>query len=372
MKKLIAISLIAVMLFALCSCQVSVSTNESSDTQNNGESTTETSKESSGGTEETETETEGPAPAEIMYEAVPMPNVKADRIEYFPSDLGYEFFIYQVDGKYGTIGADGKVISEPVFSSASYYYSEDNKIIAEYVDGNFNDFRYIDKDGKIVKSEYYGWGMEAFASVYWYNGAPLLFGSDAGIVKYSQKAYTAYGINRGVLGNQLYFFSPEAIAVKELESYKVNDNGYGFSIETKYKTDRYALMDSLTGKLLTGFIFDDVFSDVSFNGAIAVKLGDMWAYANEKGEVFTEYKFTPADIIEQYDWEKNDGSIIEIEEFYMPVNGYIVTRNDNGFGLIDTSGKTIIENSFEFVSQVNPNGQFWILDDGVWSICTIK
>lgn len=377
MKRIAVFALIITLVFSLFSCGVEVETDATESGTTDVTPVLVDSDSETGPESETlpESESESENVPDALIEITPMPDVKADRIMYFPSDLGYEFFVYATDEGFGTIGADGKVISEPKFNTTTYYYDAQGngqKYLGEYVDGDFNNFQFINSEGKFEKKEYYGWGMEVFGSVYWYNGAPLLFDSENGVVKYSKDAYLSYGYCRNYLGNAEFFFAPAIAAVKEIESYTIDDSGYSAKINVKYKSDRYGLFDVLTGKMLTGFIFDNVSNDVSVNGAIAVKLGDKWAYVDDSGSFITEYKYLAGDVIETYDWDKNDGSMIEVEQMYMPVNGYIVTVNENGYGLIDVTGKTVVENKYDFLSQVSGQNQFWILDDGVWSICEIK
>ena len=80
MKKLVAIALIALMLFALCACQVSVTNNEGTETAKNEQPSSDTAKESADTAKDTTPDTDEPTPAEALFDAEPRPGVIADRI----------------------------------------------------------------------------------------------------------------------------------------------------------------------------------------------------------------------------------------------------------------------------------------------------
>ena len=203
---------------------------------------------------------------------------------------------------------------------------------------------------------------------------PLLCDNWEGVIPYTAETMLMYSYVRGLLDNYVYFARPAVKAVKELSSYKIVKDEYGNDVFTKtYKSDKYALLDIKSGKLLTEFIFDDVYSDIDVDGVIAVMRDGKWGYADSKGNMLTALIYDAPDTIDEYDYDKNDGSFRIRERLYLPSNGYITTYTINGgYGLISAKGETVVENKYEFVSQVNEYGEFWICEGGSWSLAKIK
>lgn len=53
---------------------------------------------------------------------------------------------------------------------------------------------------------------------------------------------------------------------------------------------------------------------------------------------------------------------------YTAVNGYIAVLKDGKWGLIDTKGNTVVGATYDGISQVNPDGMFWLKENGMWSL----
>lgn len=53
---------------------------------------------------------------------------------------------------------------------------------------------------------------------------------------------------------------------------------------------------------------------------------------------------------------------------YTAVNGYIAVLKDGKCGLIDTKGNTVVGATYDGISQVNPDGMFWLKENGMWSL----
>lgn len=379
MKRIILATVAIIMTLSLVSCSFG-SISIVSDTSSESGADTAKGDDTGRSTEsESDPETE-PAPAGLFYSVKEFSTVKADRIQFYPNDIGANCFVFVKDGSYGTIDSEGKVITEPKLDAIDYQFLSADKALNErrfvggYVGTNIEKFYAIDAYGELKETEVYGFGIESFADLYWYNGMPLLNDSWEGVIPYTAETMLSYACVRGLLDNYVYFVKPAVKAVKELNSYKLVQDENGNTVFTKtYKTDKYALFDVKSGKLLTEFIFDDVYSDVEVDGVIAVKRNGKWGYADSKGNMLTALIYDAPDTIDEYDYDKNDGSFRIRERLYLPSNGYIVTYTINGgYGLISADGETVVENKYEFVSQVNEYGEFWICDGGVWSLAKIK
>ncbi len=372
-KNLIALALALILALSLFSCTIKIerddvtseSTNEIEKPETRPAPVTES---------ETEEETKPDVPESYVYSMNGMPDVKADRIQYLPTDLYQTYFVFQKNGSYGTIDSRGKTISDAKYDNLTYNFScsiekyNNIKTVGAYIGDKYY---VIDNEGTFIPCEWYGWGIESMAEVYWYNDGPVMFDNWEGEMTYSAKAYCSYAHCRSILGNSLYFVEPRVIAIKELSKYSMKESEFGYmEIEKTFKSDKYALFDVASGKLVTGFDFDETCSDISVNGVMAVKSDGKWAYITEAGTLITDFVYDAPDQIEQYD---SEGKPHLVDTLYLPVNGCIVTYTINGgYGLIDTNGETILDNKYQFVSQVNTQGVCWVQSGNSWNVCIIS
>ena len=382
MKRFLLLLTVIALVLSLVSCSfgnISIVSDTSSVDDTSADTAIGTDTEKATESDRTK-ETEPVQPAELPYTATEITSVKADRIQYYPNDIGMNCFVFVSDGAYGTIDSKGEIITEPKLSSPTYQFLSSDKTLNErrficgYVGTNIEQSYAFDKNGELKAIDVYGFGIESYADLFWYNGMPLLYDNWEGVIPYTAETMLVYSYVRSLLDNYIYFAKPVVKAVKELSSYKIDKDEYGNAVFNKtFKSDKYALFDIKSGKLLTEFIFDDVYSDIDVDGVVAVMRDGKWGYADSKGNILTPLIYDAPDTIDEYNYEKNDGSFKIRELLYLPSNGYIVTYTINGgYGLISAKGETVVENKYEFVSQVNEYGEFWICDDGVWSLAKIK
>ena len=158
---------------------------------------------------------------------------------------------------------------------------------------------------------------------------------------------------------------PKVIAIREVTSFKKEDNMGNEEYVPVFKSDKYGLFSFDKNEMLTDFIYDECVGPI--DGVFAVRKGDKWGYGTETGKERTGFVDDAANgRVEEYD------KIYKYNEMYLPVNGYIVTVKDGKYGMIDTDGKTVLENRYGYISQVSGNGVFFMLDGDVWSRCVMK
>ncbi|MBR2526442.1 WG repeat-containing protein [bacterium] len=141
--------------------------------------------------------------------------------------------------------------------------------------------------------------------------------------------------------------------------------------------DKYGIIDK-TGKVLVDFKYDYIFDDEKKSGLYQVKIGDNTGYIDIKGNVAVPVKFkrigmfsenlAPA-TINNLDW----GYINKKGETVIPFkytkaspfkNGYAVVCKDDKCGVIDKTGKVVVDIKYEHVNNELTMGLFAVKSNG--------
>lgn len=367
-KSVILRILAALTVFALILCAGGCGSVDNSEEKSSKASQTE-----SGGKTDTSSEAEKP------FTSAEISDLKAEKIDYYYSaDMDYSCFVACVDGKYGTMDDKGVMIADPVLPKPYFtvnYYSEvskpdDSQYKCVLWCNNGEGMIVFAEDGGLLECQQIPMGIEDDATVYWMNSKPVmvLSGGDIGIVECSREEYYKYGTN--VYNSKAYMNHPgviesKIIPVREISDLKRDDSTGNTYYSPVFKSDKYGLFSFDKNEMLTDFIYDECVGPI--DGVFAVRKGDKWGYVTETGEKLTGLVYDVANVrVNEYD------SSYKYNEMYLPVNGYIVTVRDGKYGMIDTDGKTVLENRYGYISQVSGNGVFFMLDGDVWSRCVMK
>lgn len=290
--------------------------------------------------------------------------IEADSIQYYNCSESGNFAVIEKNGKYGIIGYDGNLILPIKYDRISRGggYSYDFLLITESQDSWGS---YVDKDGNIA----YGYpdGGDVRPSSYWYDGGVVIFNADSDVMKLEEflnhEWYSDRGLKTaGLVLDLREWNSDRLFPVQKISGY-TNHNGYYH--EPHIDTMQFALMDMNTHKLISDFIYEGVddYNGVS-EGLLAVKKDGKWGFVNEEGTVVVDCLYDPYESYTSYG---------ETYEFvYTAVNGHIAVLKDGKWGLLDTQGNTVIEASYDGISQVNPDGMFWLKEKGEWSLYQIN
>lgn len=305
--------------------------------------------------------------------------LKAETVDYYYSkDMNYTCFFACVDGRYGTMDDKGIMIADPIFEKPYFsmaYYCESEKpdvSIFKWVlwCNNGEEIIVFNKDGGLIACQQIPTGFVGTASVYWMSGKPVMAvdNMEPGTSECSFEAY--YDNETYLFKNAAYMNYPGAekskiIPIREVTSFTKVDNMESEEYEPVYKSEKYGLFSFDTNKMITGFIYDECKGPI--DGVFAVRKGNKWGYVTESGKKLTDLVYDVANVhVDEYDAQYN------YNEMYLPVNGYIVTVKNGKYGMIDTLGKTVLENRYGYISQVSGNGVFFMLDGDVWSRCVMK
>lgn len=290
--------------------------------------------------------------------------IEADSIQYYNCSESGNFAVIEKNGKYGIIGYDGNLILPIKYDRISRGggYSYDFLLITESQDSWGS---YVDKDGNIA----YGYpdGGDVRPSSYWYDGGVVIFNADSDVMKLEEflnhEWYSDRGLKTaGLVLDLREWNSDRLFPVQKISGY-TNHNGYYH--EPHIDTMQFALMDMNTHKLISDFIYEGVddYNGVS-EGLLAVKKDGKWGFVNEEGTVVVDCLYDP------YESYTSNGETYEF--VYTAVNGHIAVLKDGKWGLLDTQGNTVVEASYDGISQVNPDGMFWLKEKGEWSLYQIN
>ncbi len=367
-KSVIQRILAALTVFALILCAGGCGS-----VDNSKEKSSKASQTESGGKTDTSSEAEKP------FTSAEISDLKAEKIDYYYSaDMDYSCFVACVDGRYGTMDDKGIMIADPIFEKPYFsmaYYCESEKpdvSIFKWVlwCNNGEEIIVFNKDGGLIACQQIPTGFVGTASVYWMSGKPVMAvdNMEPGTSECSFETY--YDNETYLFKNAAYMNYPGAekskiIPIREVTSFTKVDNMESEEYEPVYKSEKYGLFSFDTNKMITDFIYDECVGPI--DGVFAVRKGDKWGYVTETGKELTGFVYDAANVrVEEYD------KIYKYNEMYLPVNGYIVTVRDGKYGMIDTDGKTVLENRYGYISQVSGNGVFFMLDGDVWSRCVMK
>lgn len=274
--------------------------------------------------------------------------VEADSIQYYNCSESGNFAVIEKSGKYGIIGYDGEILLpieyDEIYQGRGHSY--------DYLWASKGDYFYsIDVNGKAEESWGYP-GGDVDPDAYWYNGQLTVFMPAEGVIGGLEEL-------SWIAIEQRSWEKNAVLPVQEMSGIKQEPWGP----MAKVDNNNYALLDTSTGKLVSDFIYSGFDSGNGFSeGILAIKKGDKWGFVDTKGNEVTDFIYDP--------YEQND--VYEDMEYkysiFTAVNGYIAVFKDGKWGLIDIQGNTVVETSYDGISQVNPDGMFWLKENGTWSL----
>ncbi len=293
-------------------------------------------------------------------------DINADTIQYYNCATSGNFAVIERDGKYGIIGYDGKIILPIEYDSISRGagYGYDYLIVGKYLDDYYQSewSGYVDKNGQL--QEGYPNGGDVCPSAYWYGERVVIFNADFDIMELDEFLNDEWysGLKTpGLVLNFREWNSDKIFPVQKISGYT---NHGGYYHEPHFDTVQFALMDMSTHKLISDFIYENIDDYNGFSeGLFAVKKNGKWGFVNESGAVVIDFLYDPYESF-TYDEET-------FEFIYTSVNGYISVLRNGKWGLIDTQGNIVVETIYDGISQVNPDGMFWLKENGRWSLYKI-
>ena len=305
---------------------------------------------------QTQATVEKEEPVVVRGEFVLEPSVEAEKIYYYQTTQPCDFAVIETETGVGLIDYSGNLILPPT----QYYIDPSQTVLGgtevrlRAVDSDGNEY-WVRTDGSLENAYVNGWGGSQGAQIWWdeEKNEPVLFIFSGSAWK-SYFSYQTYNANvkpyfhLGVLVPE----APTVMAVKSITGYEIDESGRP-SVENE--SDRYGLLDLVTGEMLTDFIFEKAGSLGTINGVIALKKDGKWGYYNEAGEQLTDFVY-------------DDSGENVSEEMLPALNGYVIVTSGGCKGLIDTAGNTVLSPVFEDLSQVNPNGMLWVKQDGKWGV----
>lgn len=321
------------------------------------ESTVETTAPQSG-TEEAPNVTEQ---LELPSKKVVLSGIEADSIQYYNCAKSGNFAVIEKNGKYGIISYDGSMLLPVSYDriSPGSGYSYDFLIAAEDLD-DYSEWCYVDKYGQLQVG--YPDGGDVKPSSYWYDGGVVIFNAGPNMMTLEEfledELYGSSGLKTPGLVLDLRAWNNDHIfPVQKISGYI--DHG-GFQ-EPHIDTVQFALMDMETLELISDFVYEDI---DDYNGAseglLAVKKDGKWGFVDESGTVVIDFLYDP--------YERYTSYGTTYERVYTAVNGHIAVFKDGKWGLIDTQGNPVVEAVYDGISQVNPNGMFWLKENGTWTL----
>lgn len=311
----------------------------------------------------------GDTEADSVFSVIPvLSGIEADSIQYYNCSESGNFAVIEKNGKYGIIDYDGELILpisyEGIYRGGGYAY---DFLVIEMDDDYWNN--YIDANGEIQRG--YPDGGDVKPSAYWYKDSIIILNDGSGVMTLEEfindGAYGSYGLKApGLVFSLRAWNSDKLFPIQEIDSYtSYSSHGYVYHIEPHLTSNQFAFMDMETCELISDFVYEDIdnYNGVS-EGLLAVKQNGKWGFVNESGEAVIDFLYEPYEIITYY----GDTT----ESVYTAVNGYITVLKDGKWGLLDTQGNIVLETAYDGISQVNPDGLFWLEENGSWTLYKIE
>lgn len=290
--------------------------------------------------------------------------------------------MYKSGNKYGFVDKTGKEITTAIFTSAKDF-TEEGVAAVEFL----GKWGYIDKTGKPVIAPKFDYGFSFFSGVASV-GKGVKIDNDTGDIyegkfrlidktgKYLSKEYdmiydNSKGVNIVKLEGRYSLINETGKEITPLDYTMIYEETEGVFSAQKY--DGAILKEGYidkTGKEVIPFIYDEAFS---FEGGSAVvRYEDGYGLINKKGESLINKKH------EKITYTEDRQYLITLDGEEYDENGE--TINPGYCGLIDKSGKTILEPKYdsvygmsEGIAAVSKNGKSWyVYEDGKEMNCIIK
>ena len=292
----------------------------------------------------------------------------ADSIRYYEAADGYDLVVVGKNGKLGVMDYNGNLVTAMRFYSMNIEPTEpngDETKIFGYC-GCVTEF-WIETDGRETEKGPGESGRATGADVYWMDGAPVMFDWDEGLVEFSYEKLKSYRCAKNVLGMYTNRVA-DVIPVNGISSYSENVSPDGEKTYSVVISEpKFALLDTRTGKLVTDFVFDG-YGGLGFSeGVLPVRKDGKWGYVDESGRMLTDFIYDESlPPVYSSDEEPDPEGMM-----YSALNGYVVVRKGDKWGLIDFQGNTVFDVKYDGFSQADPKGRIWVMSDGKWTLVTL-
>ena len=311
-----------------------------------------------------------------------------------------QFPLVHINGKFGYIDANGKIVVKPQFVLASYFFDEG---LAAVTVGD--KWGYIDRNGKSIVKPIFStitpfhnglasvqvndkWGCidrtgqfkieprfklplkfsDGLALLSIDNGSSYLYGyiNDAGKVVIKPQFHSAYSFSEGLAAVKIgdkFGYIDRSGKVKIEPQFELGSQ-FQAGIASVKTVDGWGYIDK-SGRFIIKPQFDNVaLVDNSANfsdGRSVVKIGDRWGYIDRTGKIIIKPQFDDAknfvngmasiEIAGEIGWIDLSGKIVIKPQFFIAkdfVDGMALVRVDGKWGWIDRTGKFAIKPQFDY------------------------
>ena len=290
-------------------------------------------------------------------------NVQADSIRYSKGTVNYQVAVIERDGKCGLIDFEGRIVLPIEYHTIELNeteYGAKTALLRAYKT-EWGESVFLEADGSVSPIEPGGWGHNPRPHVYWDGEKPIVWTIFDGIAGSTYEDYVRYWHAEDNMLGTIAFTPPTVVPIRHMRGWRENEHE---ELEADLVSERYALFDFESGKLLTDFVYEDYSLLGMYEGVLAMKKNGRWGYVNEKGKPITRFEYDVAQI-------GTDGRGHKTR-MYAVTNGYIVVRKGDKWGLIDKQGKAVLPIEYEDLSQVNDSGQLWTKQNGTWSLLDLS
>jgi len=292
--------------------------------------------------------------------------VQADSIQYYKCPESGNFAVIERNGKYGIIGYDGELIQPIEFdricqgSGYGYEYLLAVRDLDDYSEPMYC----IGKDGEL--EEGYPDGGDLKPETYWYNGEAVILVPGDEIIG-GWETLEEWGDYIETYVSQRPWIKGAVLPVRQMSG--VKEQLWGTMPQVT--NTNYALLNTVTGELITDFVYSafDEYNCFS-EGLLAIKKGNKWGFVDKSGNEVIPFLYDAYAESAYYDEDME--ILVEFYSIYTATNGYITVLRDGKWGLIDKQGNVILENAYEGISQVNPDGMFWLKENGLWNLYQLQ
>ena len=289
-------------------------------------------------------------PAEPALTAL-LENITMDDIEYYDCIEPGNFCVVSQDGKYGLMDYSGNVILPVEYTSIREGSMLGDRILfASDADENY----YIVDSSGTLSPDPGGPGGGVEEKLYWYEDDYVSFSHETGISARGSEYFVYHpAIRKNYWKNYGVIPVQKIIGTKPL---------VGTAVDAVVESEKFALLDLETGKLLTDFLYEDFDNRHCFQqGLLGVRRDGKWGYVDKTGTevipcIYEDIIDTPW---KEYALDKRNHAV---------VNGYIAVKLNGLWGLLNHEGNVVVDIAFEDISQVNAEGKVWIKENGVWTL----
>ena len=315
-----------------------------------------------------------------------MTNSCSSKSEVYTDDTeSHELYRIQVGGKYGFINEHGKLVIEPQFDRAYWYFS-DSVCFAELgqrkglinTEGEF----VVELDGSINWVRNFRNGVATFRAN---NGKEGIVNKSGEILLPATFKEVFYDENNGflvedTLGNYGYV-NYQGDIILPCQNKVVRTFNEGLMVVGN-KNNKYGYVDT-KGAWAIDTIYDDA-RDFG-NGLARVKVDEKWQFIEHNGNVVSRFNYDDiltgfscnrafvknGNAIEMIDSDGKKIAIVEADSVFGFSEGFATFKKNGKYGKIDTDGNVVIQPLFENLFSTNKGLSVFIKNDKQGVVDTI-